>query len=931
MNLFSLHAMLTRLVRLARSNRRPASVAGRLRSRLTLEVLEGRCLPSTVTNLADNGPGSLRDAIAITPAGGLVDFQPGLTGTITLTSGELVINNNLTITGPGSSSLAISGNNTSPVFCMALATSNVNLSGLTIANGSSTGAGGGILNLGTLSITNCTISGNFASSVGGGIENWGPLTITGSVLSNNSTTAGSGSGGGAIYNEGVTLNIANSTFSGNTSEQGGGIINNSGTLVVHGSTFSQNHGGAGGGIFNVFASATATITNSTFDGNFADTAAGYAGGGIANSGGKMTVIGCTLSGNSAGTWTIPGEGAGIYNQDGNLTVSDSTLYGNSASQGGGIAVVNSPAAPETTIENCTLYLNSATLGGGVANFGGTLSTRDTIIAGNTAPGSNDVYGSLASQGHNLIGVGDGGSGYTPTDLVGTLTTPIDPQLGPLQNNGGPTQTLALLPGSPAIAAGDITGAPKWDQRGLGYYRVVNGLIDIGAFEVQTAAGIASTPKVTMSGGTFTYGGPGATHAASATAVGADGKTPVAGTFTFTYNGSSVLPEAADTYAVVASFTSSDPNFANATGTATIVINPASPLLTVTAGTFAYDGTPHAATVTAAGVDGVTPVSGTLAITYNGSTTAPSATGTYAVVATFTSNDPNYGNAIGTGTITIGTSQAMLTATGVNVKATAGAPFSGTLATFTNAEPEGTAVTYSAVIAWGDGSTSAGVVSGTGTTLTVSGSHTYADPGTDTIQVTITDTLVGFAAASTTSTAPLTSLKQEARATRNILFWHRATGQALILAFNGGSTHTELATWLATYFPNLYGTGAGAHDLTGKANTDVAALYRALWKANKDGADVQVVATALDVYATTTSLGGAQGKNSGFRVSPTGHGAERFFVGNYGAAVGVANNTRLNVFEMLRAVNNQAVNGVLYNGNTQVQNLATVLFDELNTI
>jgi hypothetical protein len=98
-----------------------------------------------------------------------------------------------------------------------------------------------------------------------------------------------------------------------------------------------------------------------------------------------------------------------------------------------------------------------------------------------------VSGPLASQGHNLIGIGNGGSGYDPTDLVGSADFPIDPKLGPLQDNGGPTQTMALLPGSPAIDAGDNTDAPLFDQRGPGFPRIVNGIIDIGAFEVQAVA------------------------------------------------------------------------------------------------------------------------------------------------------------------------------------------------------------------------------------------------------------------------------------------------------------------------------------------------------------------------------------------------------------------------------------------------------------
>jgi hypothetical protein len=91
-------------------------------------------------------------------------------------------------------------------------------------------------------------------------------------------------------------------------------------------------------------------------------------------------------------------------------------------------------------------------------------------------------------GHNLVGNSQGGSGYDTTDLLD-----VDPLLGPLQNNGGLTKTMALLPGSPAIDAGDNTNAPEWDQRGPGYPRIVNGVIDIGAFEVQSDGSGSSAP------------------------------------------------------------------------------------------------------------------------------------------------------------------------------------------------------------------------------------------------------------------------------------------------------------------------------------------------------------------------------------------------------------------------------------------------------
>jgi hypothetical protein len=111
-----------------------------------------------------------------------------------------------------------------------------------------------------------------------------------------------------------------------------------------------------------------------------------------------------------------------------------------------------------------------------------VAARNTVLAGNLAASGADLSGDFGSLGHNLIGNAKGGSGYGPSDLLF-----LDPLLGPLQDNGGPTWTMALLPGSPARAAGDTTDAPSFDQRGPGFARVVQGAIDIGAFEVQASA------------------------------------------------------------------------------------------------------------------------------------------------------------------------------------------------------------------------------------------------------------------------------------------------------------------------------------------------------------------------------------------------------------------------------------------------------------
>jgi hypothetical protein len=432
-----------------------------------------------------------------------VDFQPGLSGTITLTTGKLLIATSLTIDGPGADVITVSGNHASQVFQIEATAA---ISGLTVADASGANHGGGIFNHNTLTLTDSVLIDNFDPYGGGGIYSTGRLTVRGCTLAGNHTTLHVGSGGGAIYNGSGTVVVIASLLTGNSSDAGGAIENNGGTLMVSDSTLTANVAGSGAGIFSVFPAATATIEHSLLSDNQAVVAGEQNdGGAIENEGGRLTVTDSTLSGNAAAS----SSGGAIDTETGPAEIRDSTLSGNSASYGGGmfagggtIVVSNSTVSGNSaamqgggiedlayglTITNSTLSGNSAAVtSGGIDNYSGwPLPIRDTIVAGNTASSSPDVQGALTSQGHNLIGDGTGGLGYSSTDLVGTSANPIDPRLGPLADNGGPTRTMALLPGSPAIGAGDPTDAPEFDQRGPGYPRVINGLIDIGSFEVQS--------------------------------------------------------------------------------------------------------------------------------------------------------------------------------------------------------------------------------------------------------------------------------------------------------------------------------------------------------------------------------------------------------------------------------------------------------------
>ncbi len=267
-----------------------------------------------------------------------------------------------------------------------------------------------------------------------------------------------------VVNSGVSATIAELTIAdGYSGSLLGGGIDNNGSLTVTNCTFSDNTGGFGAGAIE--NAGNLYVSNSTFTNNDV-TFAGLLGGGIDNEG-SLAVTNSTFSGNSAP------EGGGIYN-NGTLTVTGSTLSGNSAtSVGGGIYNLSLSAlgAPDSTQAG-----NSVVADGG--GFGGGMNLDNTIVAVNTAPAGPDVFGTVTSGGYNLIGDSSGGSGFVATDLLN-----VNPLLGPFQNNGGPTQTLSLLPGSPAIAAGSVALIPPGiatDQRG--YERIVNGSVDIGAFE-----------------------------------------------------------------------------------------------------------------------------------------------------------------------------------------------------------------------------------------------------------------------------------------------------------------------------------------------------------------------------------------------------------------------------------------------------------------
>ncbi len=430
---------------------------------LFLNATSARAATITVNNGNDSGPGSLRQAIVDASAGDTINFAPSVT-TVNLTSDELVIDKSLTIAGPFAHRVTVRRGSNSPPFRIfeIYSTNTVSISRVTISNGSvvgevgSDGNGGGIRSSGVLTLTDCTISGNQAAGSelvggnGGGVFSEGTMTITRCTISNNS----------AQYNTGSSGDQA--------AISGGGIVNYSGGSL--------------------------TITDSTINGNSCTVHDAFglnesfgAGGGVSNSNlGSMTIRNCTISGNSTvatgfGTTTL---GGGIANYGSNLRITSSTIVHNSASG------------------------DSEALGGGIyGSPNGSTRTDSSIIALNTASTGPDFTGGggLQSMGYNIIGNNaDAVISSQPTDQIGTPAAPIDPLLGPLAANGGPTLTHALQAGSPAIDHGD-PAAPPQDQRGYGRA----GIPDIGAFEyggVATILGNISTRAFAQTGDNVMIGG-----------------------------------------------------------------------------------------------------------------------------------------------------------------------------------------------------------------------------------------------------------------------------------------------------------------------------------------------------------------------------------------------------------------------------------------
>jgi len=462
------------------------------------------------------------------------DEDAARTGDLDITRG------NLTITGTGLSVVIDATGLGDRVFQVS-SNARLTLLNLTIKGGTAAGSeqGGAIFNSGTLSIQNCSIVGNLSGNGGfsvigfglpgadgGGIYNEGFSRLDNCIISGNTAGAGAGpdnfglgangGNGGGIYNSGSMV-LNNCTISANSGGQGGVGSLPSGWISIGAPGGPGGDGGCGAGIYNA---GEMELNFCTVNGN---------GGGDGGDGGN--------SGGSGGNAGAGGSGAGIFNA-GTLSLNTSTISGNfcgiggtggsgyfssyGGALGGGVGgdggngggVFNAGSLNSTS---CTVSLNlagaagnggssvnadsgsggSGGSGGGIVNVadGASISARNTLIAlnSNGVGFGTDLAGDFTSQGYNLIGVADGSTGFVNgvnADQVGSIVSPIDPLIGPLQMNGGFTPTHALLWGSPAVDQGNCFGIHR-DQRGHHRPHIYPSIpkplggdgSDIGAFEM----------------------------------------------------------------------------------------------------------------------------------------------------------------------------------------------------------------------------------------------------------------------------------------------------------------------------------------------------------------------------------------------------------------------------------------------------------------
>lgn len=465
----------------------------------------------TVTSLADSGSGSLRDVVAAAASGDSITISA--TGTLTLTSGEIPVTKALTITGPGSSALTISGGGVSRIFKVSVTTSGaadapLTLSGVTLANGyatgtcpaPSTGSGGAIAATESLSLTDVAITSSYAARNGGGLA-WAlrrsgqsltmsNVRIVGNSAGCPSATAG-GVGGGlfAGYDTSVTssatgtLSLTSVSALGNSAQRHGGGAAFAGPLTISGSgtRFNGNMARTGhGGAIYLAAPSVSTVGTpglSLATSELSNNIASLSGGAVAAS-------------NLASAQQASGSRASV-------SLTNSTVSGNLVQSASGNAAAASLAGNVSlTLNNCTVAQNDVAASSRGASI---VRSRCTVTAEPLATLTSTIVAMTNSSNSAYNDLADDGSAFSNSWIAnnslvqrtnatlsgaGNLTS-VDPLLAALAWNGGSTRSHALASSSPALNAGSNVLALSTDQRGQA--RVFGTAADIGAYEATLTA------------------------------------------------------------------------------------------------------------------------------------------------------------------------------------------------------------------------------------------------------------------------------------------------------------------------------------------------------------------------------------------------------------------------------------------------------------
>jgi hypothetical protein len=594
--------------------------------------------------------------------------------------------------------------------------------------------------------------------------------------------------------------------------------------------------------------------------------------------------------------------------------------------------LNGDHRPDLAVTNRYSDSMSVLLNNGDGTFGTAVSYPTGSFPSSVAVGDFNGDGlpdlAVANEGSGTVSLflGNGTGSFPTVHSVGDRASPVAVAVGDFNGDG-----------LPDLAVANLTATDVLLNNGDGTFRTAASYVT-GSFPIDVAVGDFNgdgIPDLVVANGED--------HDVSLLLGNGDGTFATAGNF---FTGSFPVDLA------VGDFNGDRrPDLAVGGSAATVLVNEFPTTTTLSGPTSSTYGQPvtYTATVTGGGapmtagtvtfLDNGTPVSPALPLDGNGQASFTIATlgaGRHTITASYTGTPDGVGTtgwAASSASTTLNIAQFVLTGSAVNFGATAGAPFIGTIATLANPIPFGSTAQYDAVIDWGDGTGSVGIIT-SADTLIVSGSHTYADPGSYALSVEIYNTLGIYGnttAVTVYPTATVTTLGQSVQhgLTGAIGFWNNKNGQALINAFNGGPDSTALGNWLAATLPYLFGNQAGLlGNLGGSSNSQVAVFYQSEFNLPGSNLTAEVLATALNVYATTQSLGGTTAQAYGFTVTATGLGADSFNVGADGAAVGVANNTTLNVYELLRAWDRVGYNAI-YTGDTTLQKEANDLFGVLD--